>query len=82
MICNTCQRQSHCLTHQLADQDQKLHRMLEQLRGCQRRQTQVAHVCDLQGYFLPRLVQFMEKISRTMARYLRRQHHLLGRQKL
>lgn len=69
MLCDTCQRQPNCLTHQLADQDQRLYRMLEQLQGCQQRQPQTA---DTQSSYRQRLVQYTERISRWIAQYLRR----------
>jgi|GEM_PF-2671323 len=68
MLCDTCQRQSNCLTHQLAHQDQKLHRMLEQLQGCQQRQPQASQTRS----YRQRLVQFRESISRGMAQDFRK----------
>ncbi len=65
MLCHACQRQSNCLTHQLAEQDQNLHLMLEQLQGCQRRQPQ--HPNLSQKHNLQRAVQWMKKISRQLS---------------
>lgn len=66
MLCDTCQRQPHCLTHQMADQDQKLHMMLERLQQCQQRQSIHQQSRPLPKHYLQRLVRLMEKLARKM----------------
>lgn len=65
MLCHTCQRQSNCLTHQMAEQDQNLYRMLEQLQGCQRRQPLVAKPSLSQTW--QRAVRWIEKLAHRLS---------------
>ncbi|ABW28761.1 MULTISPECIES: hypothetical protein [Acaryochloris] len=65
MLCQTCQRQSHCLTHQLAAQDQNLHRMLENLQGCQRRQPY--RVKPSPSHTWQKTVRWMEKLAHRLS---------------
>lgn len=79
MLCQTCQRQTRCLTHQLAEQDQHLRRMLDQLQGCQRHAPMPSP--QSQKPYLLRVIQWMESLSLRITRYLHLPTWLLGKQK-
>ena len=68
MLCDTCQRQPNCLTHQLAVQDQGLHLMLERLQGCQQRQPQKVQARSFQKKHVQRVFQFAQKIVHILGK--------------